>query len=93
MGMRHEYVSQIDMTHTQAKINQKNEESTSETWRGLDDRDDYEGGEELPWKCKQWNKEASSSERDLVTHVLCQSSSLYSGPARLQSCVKKVSRQ
>ena len=28
-------------------------------------------------------------ERGLVTHVLCQSSSPYSGLARLQSCVKK----
>ena len=39
--MRHEYASQADMTHTQVKINYKNEESASETWRGLDDRDDY----------------------------------------------------
>ena len=40
------------------RINQKNEELASENWRGLDDRDDYGGGEEFPWKCKQWNKEA-----------------------------------
>ena len=89
METRHKYVSQADMTHIQAKINKKNEEPASENWRGLDDRDDCGGGDALSWKCKQWNKEASLGERGLVTHVLCQSSSLYSGPTRLQSCVKK----
>ena len=38
LGTRHKYVSQVDMTHTQTKINYKNEEPASETWRGLDDR-------------------------------------------------------
>ena len=59
LGTRHECVFEVDMTHTQAKINKKNEELASETWRGLDDRDNCGGAEELPWKFKRWNKDAS----------------------------------
>ena len=45
--------------------------------------------EERSFRGSASNGKASRSERGLVTHVLCQSSSLYSGPARLQRCVKK----
>lgn len=40
-GMRHEYVSQVDMTRTQAKINKKDEDPASDSWKGLYNRDDF----------------------------------------------------
>ena len=39
------------------------------------------------------DKEASGGERGLVTHVLCQLSSPYSGLTRLHDREKKVNKQ
>ena len=40
--MGHEYVFQVDMTHTQLRTNSENKESLSETWKYSDDQGDYE---------------------------------------------------
>ena len=52
LGMRHKYVSQAYLTHTQLRTNYKNKEPFSDALKCSDDQDDCENGEEYPWKCK-----------------------------------------